>query len=267
MTTKKKVQQKKEKICFVIGPIGEEGTQTRRRADLVLKHIISPPVTECGYKPIRADRISEIGIITTQIIQHIAGDPMVVADLTERNPNVFYELALRHALQLPVIQIMDKAQKRPFDVAAMRTIPFDHTDLESVEKTKKEIVKQIRASEKPDFKSQTPISVAVKLQSLLKSDAPEDKRLGDALSSLEEIQNAVVESRRILSRPRELLPPDYLRSLLEPSHPAAILLEEIQTISEDLRDIVNDKNCPRQLHAKLTRTLSLLSYLERLVPR
>jgi hypothetical protein len=65
--------QKKKGICFVISPIGEEGTEIRRRADQVLKHIITPAAEECGYETIRADKISEPGMITSQVIQHLFG--------------------------------------------------------------------------------------------------------------------------------------------------------------------------------------------------
>src|SRR4051794_37691252 len=118
-----------EKLCFVIAPIGEADSETRKRSDQVLKHIIRPAVKARGYEAIRADEIAEPGMITSQVIQHIVDDPLVVADLTERNPNVYYELALRHALRKPLVQIIRKGDVLPFDVASMRTIPIDHHDL------------------------------------------------------------------------------------------------------------------------------------------
>jgi hypothetical protein len=65
-------------ICFVIAPIGKDATETRLRSDKVLKHIIGPVAEECGYEAIRADKISEPGMITTQVINHILNDAMVV---------------------------------------------------------------------------------------------------------------------------------------------------------------------------------------------
>src|SRR5688500_15553907 len=106
--------KKEKKICFVISPIGEEDSETRKRSDLVLKHIITPPIDQSGYEVVRADKISEPGIITTQIIQYIVDAPLVVADLTERNPNVFYELALRHAIRKPLVQLIKKGESIPF---------------------------------------------------------------------------------------------------------------------------------------------------------
>src|SRR5262245_29205679 len=86
------------KTCFVIAPIGEQDSVVRKRSDQIFKYLIGPAAQECGYTALRADQIAEPGIITTQVIQHIVDDPLVVADLTGRNPNVFYELAIRHAL-------------------------------------------------------------------------------------------------------------------------------------------------------------------------
>ena len=97
------MSQDDPKICFVIAPIDAEGSETRRRSDQVLNHIISPAAEECGYETIRADNISEPGIITSQIIQHLLEDSLVIADLTGRNPNVFYELAIRHAIKKSVV--------------------------------------------------------------------------------------------------------------------------------------------------------------------
>jgi hypothetical protein len=57
----------------------------------MLKYVVRPVAEECGYNAVRADEISEPGAISTQIIKRIIEDPMMVADLTGSNPNVFYE--------------------------------------------------------------------------------------------------------------------------------------------------------------------------------
>jgi hypothetical protein len=131
--------------CFVISPIGEAGSEDRERSDKVLKYIISPAAKACGYSTIRADQISRPGIITSQIIQHLAQDPLVIADLTGQNANVFYELAVRHMVRKPVVQIIHAREKIPFDVSQLRTIEYDHRDLESAERCREELIRQIRA--------------------------------------------------------------------------------------------------------------------------
>ena len=132
------------KSCFVISPIGEDLTETRKRADQVLKHLIRPAVESCGYKAVRADEIDKPGLITSQVIQAVVNDDLVIADLTETNPNVFYELAVRHVIRKPLIQIIQKGERIPFDVGGMRTIQFDHQDLDSVAEAKDSIIKQIK---------------------------------------------------------------------------------------------------------------------------
>jgi hypothetical protein len=78
-----------DKTCFVIAPIGEPESEIRKRSDQILKHVITPAVQQFGYEPLRADQIAEPGLISSQVIQHIMNDPLVIADLTGRNPNVF----------------------------------------------------------------------------------------------------------------------------------------------------------------------------------
>src|SRR6185436_20070868 len=137
-----------EKLCFVIAPIGDSDSDTRKRSDQVLKHVIRPAVTACGYKAVRADEIDKPGLITSQVIQHVVNDSLVVADRTERNPNVFYELAIRHALRRPLVQLIRKGETIPFDVAGTRTIYVDHHDLDSVEAAKNEIIEQVKSLER-----------------------------------------------------------------------------------------------------------------------
>jgi hypothetical protein len=169
------------KGCFVIAPIGEADSETRKRSDQVLKHIIRPAVEVCGYKATRADEIDKPGIITSQVIQRVVGDPLVVADLTERNPNVFYELAVRHALRKPLVQLIRKGDQIPFDVAGTRTIQVDHRDLDSVEATKNEIIDQIKAQERDPSEMETPISISLNVQILRQSEKPEERSLADLL--------------------------------------------------------------------------------------
>jgi hypothetical protein len=152
------------KDCFVIAPIGEENSDIRRRSDQILRHIIKPAAEICGYKATRADEIDTPGLITSQVIQRVIGDPMVIADLTGTNPNVFYELAIRHASRRPLVQLIEKGERIPFDLAGTRTVSVDHRDLDSVDRAKTEIVTQIRALEKNPELMETPISLSYDLE-------------------------------------------------------------------------------------------------------
>lgn len=173
-----------QKICFIIAPIGEPESDTRKRSDQVLKHIIKPAASACNYHAVRADEIDKPGIITSQVIQHVLDDALVVADLTERNPNVFYELAIRHAIRRPIVQLIQKGEQIPFDVAGTRTLYVDHHDLDSAAEAKDQIIEQIRALEEDPADIETPISVSLDLQKLRGSENPEDWYMQEVLSAL-----------------------------------------------------------------------------------
>lgn len=135
---------KPRRTCFVVSPIGRARSATRRRSDLVYNTVITRALGPLGYKVIRADHLPEPGIITHQIVSHVVNDDLVVADLTDHNPNVFYELALRHALRKPVIQLIKEGQPVPFDVSPSRVVYFDETRRDSLRRARNEVVKQAR---------------------------------------------------------------------------------------------------------------------------
>lgn len=186
------------KRCFIISPIGEEGSDIRVRSDKILRHLISEPIKQYGYEIIRADKISEPGIITTQIIEHIVNSELVVADLTDKNPNVFYELAIRHAIRKHLVQIIKLGEIIPFDVAATRIIQFDLSDLDSVANAKDQISSQVRAieshSEGDDI--QNPISVSLDLKILRESNNIEERSLADIVEAISDLRTTVISTEK-----------------------------------------------------------------------
>ncbi len=118
-----------QKICFYITPIGAEDSEQRKHSDLFMSSLVQPALEELGLTVIRADQIGEPGMITTQVLECLKKSRLAIADLSYLNPNVFYEVALRHSLRLPVVQIIRKADKLPFDVNQSRTLTFDTSDI------------------------------------------------------------------------------------------------------------------------------------------
>lgn len=127
--TKKAGATKWQTTCFYISPIGDAGSESRKHSDLFLSTLIEPALRELGLEVVRADKIAEPGMITTHILEHIKLSRLVVADLSLLNPNVFYEMALRHAVKLPIVQIIRKADRLPFDVNQVNSIIIDNTDI------------------------------------------------------------------------------------------------------------------------------------------
>jgi hypothetical protein len=111
------------KSCFFISPIGSAESAERVASNKLLKFIIEPVLKRCGYKnPVRADQITQPGVVTSQIFTKLWNDDLVIADLSGSNPNVFYELAVRHIARKPCVLTIRKSERLPFDVAPNRTI-------------------------------------------------------------------------------------------------------------------------------------------------
>lgn len=186
--------QQKKKTCFVIAPIDEEGSFTRRRSDQVLKHIIEPAAKECGYdEVVRADEISKPGIITSQVVQRLVDDSLVVADLTDHNPNVFYELAVRHAVRKPFILMIEKSQRIPFDVSPNRVIKYGFGDWDSLPRCKEELVRQIQSVQRDPSNVDNPISNAIDLKSQQQSGDPMANINAQIISMREELRSLAEE--------------------------------------------------------------------------
>jgi hypothetical protein len=119
--------------CFVIGPIGDElapiGSPDRLRYEQAVEtweRIIEPACTEVGLNPVRADKIAKAGEITEQVFRLVKDSDIVIADVSDANPNVMYELGLRHTLAKVTVQIGEYG-KLPFDIAVIRTLRFSRT--------------------------------------------------------------------------------------------------------------------------------------------
>jgi hypothetical protein len=183
--------------CFVVAPIGSEGSATRKRSNQVLRHVIDPVIAELGYAPaLRSDNMADSGLITRQVIDQVMNADLVVADLTDSNPNVFYELALRHAFRKPFVQIIvgTSMPPLPFDVADQRTIFFDHTDLDSVERAKAALHEHVEATMQPDAVVESPVSFTVDLSALRSSPEPAERGQADIMEMIEDLRRIVLRS-------------------------------------------------------------------------
>lgn len=105
-------------LCFVLMPFSP--TWSRELFD----NYIKPACSEEGFIATRADDIYGIRGIMQDIWSHINKARIVIADLTTKNPNVFYEVGLAHALGKDVILITQTMDDVPFDLRAVRCIVY-----------------------------------------------------------------------------------------------------------------------------------------------
>ena len=175
-----------QKTCYIISPIGDPDTSERKWADFVRKNIIEPTVIECGYQsPARSDD-PEKELIMADIIEQMFDSDLVVADLTFLNPNVFYELGIRHCAQKPAIHLVKTGISPPFDLGSNKAISISR-DFEKVVEARSEIEARIKAIEKNPKQFYSQVHVHVKLKQLKlfeKSANIIDKEFAEAFSVL-----------------------------------------------------------------------------------
>jgi len=118
----KSAKVKKGDSCFVMMPFASPTGD-------YFKKIYEPAIKNAGLRAVRADDdMFATGKIIDQIWTGIHAATVLVAELTGRNPNVFYELGLAHALKKPVVLVSSNEDDVPFDVQHIRVIYYDVTD-------------------------------------------------------------------------------------------------------------------------------------------
>lgn len=186
----------KKKHCFIVTPIGGVVSDVRRATDGLISSVLKPVLTEQGYEVHVAHEISLTGSITRQVVQHLLEDDLVIANLTTLNPNVMYELAVRHCVGKPVVTIAENGTNLPFDIAEERTIFFEN-DMRGVVELISSLRQVIVANEEKPIVDNPVLRVRehkVLVESLEQGDANEI--LADRLDNIEELLVSLVNAKR-----------------------------------------------------------------------
>lgn len=231
----------KSTLCFVVGPIGKDGSTERKHADLllhaVIKHVLENE--EFGYKVKRADQDADPGMIGDRVIADVINSSLVVADLTDLNPNAFYELGIRHSTELPTIHMAKSGTTLPFDNVAHRTIFVDLGDWHSIEQARTSLANSARAIRATDYRVSNPITQANASFKMRQSDDPRDQSLALIQERLELLENRATrtegtdQSFHLSPKDQEAI--DRLKSLATFAETLASLGKTPSQIESDIR--------------------------------
>ena len=132
-TGAKRIKKKEDnKICFCIMPFGHW-------FDRYYNEIFKPAIVCAGLEPHRADDLYTPSDIINDIWSYTTKAEVLLADLTGKNPNVFYELGLAHAISKSVIMVTENIDEIPFDLRSLRIIKYDRKLPEWGKKLKEDI--------------------------------------------------------------------------------------------------------------------------------
>ena len=132
--------------CFVMMPFGHW-------FDLYYKELFIPAIKDAGMEPFRADELFSTGTVIEQIWEQIQKSKILLADLTGKNANVFYELGLAHAARKPVVFLSGNLEDVPFDLRHLRVIVYDIHDPFWGEKLKASLTAYLKNAKNEPAKS------------------------------------------------------------------------------------------------------------------
>ncbi|MFF8805626.1 hypothetical protein [Streptomyces omiyaensis] len=157
-------EPERPRTCFVIGPIGDayaaHGTPERESYEHhlgIFEQVIAPACAKYEIDAVRADGIAHAGDINEQICRHVVESDLVIADVSGGNPNVMYELGLRHITGKPTVHIGEAGQL-PFDIASIRTIRYQRAR-SHLAGARREIETALEAGLRDGFEILTPARV------------------------------------------------------------------------------------------------------------
>ena len=132
--------------CFVMMPFGSW-------FDRYYQEVYVLAIKDAGLEPIRADELFSTGSVVEQIWEQIRKARVLLADLTDKNANVFYELGLAHAAIKPVVFTAAKVEDVPFDLRHLRVIVYETREPEWAPKLRRLITDYLRNTIKDPSKS------------------------------------------------------------------------------------------------------------------
>jgi hypothetical protein len=145
MTIENKKDEEEKVKCFVIMPISNQNGYEDNHFQFVYEDIICPAIDLAGMTPFRADETKNTNLIHLDILRNAIDAPIAICDMSAKNPNVFYELGVRQAFDMPTVLMRDDVTTIPFDINGLRYVTYNK-DMKhrSVIKAKKDLAESLK---------------------------------------------------------------------------------------------------------------------------
>jgi hypothetical protein len=241
--------------CFVVMPISDPEGYSAGHFQRVYADIFAPACEEAGYKPVRADDIRETNLIHLDVLQRLLNSPMVLVDLSSRNPNVLFELGLRQAFDKPVVLVQEAGTPKIFDIAPLRFTEYRKARIyNEVLEDQREIAAAIKAT-----RDTTGINSMVRILSLTQpaslpevQDANRDPVLQLIRAELSELRIEIRRSQRDAYFRGTLHEDEAIRREMES---LAAMTQELEARFLAVKHMKGmDKDLRRDIRALLDRT-------------
>jgi hypothetical protein len=116
-------EPKSKPACGIVMPISSMGDCSESHWSEVLD-ILNEAIEEAGFEGNLVSNADDVGIIHKRIIQNLYDNPMVVCDVSGKNPNVMFELGLRLAFDKPTVIVKDDKTSYSFDTSAIEHLEY-----------------------------------------------------------------------------------------------------------------------------------------------
>lgn len=178
--------------CFTIMPFGGW-------SDNYYETVYVPAIEAAGLVACRADDLYRPSTIIHDIWAYTQSAKLILADLSGKNANVFYELGLAHALAKPAVLITESMDDVPFDLRALRILDYNKNEPRWGEVLQEKITSAIKEVVQAPLQSVLPAFLNVKPDSETKTVTESEKQFLELKRELDLLRNEVSRSRYQMS--------------------------------------------------------------------
>jgi hypothetical protein len=225
-------KRKRLETCFVLMPFGGW-------FDDYYETIYKPAIEAAGFSPTRADDLFRPGTIVNDIWEFTRAAKIILADLTGRDPNVFYELGIAHTLAKPAILITDSIETVPFDLRALRVLVYEKNKPIWGDDLRDRIKKSILEVQQAPLEAVLPAFLRVKLGKNPRTVTKQEKAILELRRDLDLLRREIA-GNLVTANPIK----EYIMDLVKQGKPPSRIFVELlqsgvseQTISQVFREM------------------------------